>query len=259
MTQQAAPVAPIAMVTGAARRLGAVIAAEFWRAGYDLALHCRNSAKEAEELRRQLLDQRQGRIELLRGDLALPEECERVGAEFCAAFPRLDCLVHSASLYERDSWEGLDLQALQRSLAVHVAGPVALTRALTQRLREAGGNVILLTDAYAPGSRAHRVSYEIGKGALAEAVLPVLARALAPQVRVNAVAPGRVLPPEDEQPGPDTTPGGDTPPAGARRTPLLQGAGRPQDVAAACLFLCREAPHTTGQTLRVDGGAGRGA
>lgn len=247
MTQQ------VVLVTGAARRLGAEIAAGFWRAGYDLALHCRNSAKEAQALRQRLLEERQGRIELLRGDLALPGECERVGAEFCAAFPRLDCLVHSASLYERDSWEGLDLQALERSLAVHVAGPVALTRALTQRLQEAGGNVILLTDAYAPGSRAHRVSYEIGKGALGEAVLPVLAKAMAPGVRVNAVAPGRVLPPQDEQPGPAA------PPRGPRREPLLGGAGRPQDVAAACLFLCRDAPHTTGQTLRVDGGAGRGS
>jgi NAD(P)-dependent dehydrogenase (short-subunit alcohol dehydrogenase family) len=235
---------PVALVTGGARRIGRAIALELAANGWDVALHYRHSAQQAdatvEELRALGAQAFAFRAEL--GDAAeleglLPAVVERHG--------RVDAVVNNASLFEHDDVASFTAEVALRHFNANVTPAIVLARALHQHVRSqgCGGCVVNLLDQKLWNSNPDHLSYTLSKAAL-EAASKLLAQALAPALRVCGVAPGVTLPsgPMSEQEF-----------AQAHRMTPLERSSTPQDVASAVRFLL-ESPAMTGSTLLVDGG-----
>jgi pteridine reductase len=236
---------PVVLITGAGKRVGAVIARTLHAAGYDLALHHRHSAADAELLAASLERQRSDSTFVLQAELgeleALPGMVQRV----LARFGRLDALVNNASAFYPTPVGSATLPQWNELFASNAQAPFFLAQAATPALREAHGAIVNLVDIYAERPLANHPIYCMAKAAL-EAMTRSLALDLGPDVRVNGVAPGAVMWPSDGKPYDDQQ-------AMLARTPL-QRAGSPEDVAGAVLWLLRDAPFVTGQIIRVDGG-----
>ncbi|MBL0927888.1 MAG: SDR family oxidoreductase [Phycisphaerales bacterium] len=245
---------PAALVTGAARRVGRAVALELARAGCDVHFTFRASRSEASALSDELaaLGSR-GSARAL--DLDNPGEVERAGIDLAASLPRLDVLVHNASVYEPSPLASLSAENALRQYRVNALAPLLLSRALAGRLGESprpgGGAIVAFADIHALGplSRPRRdfVAYAMSKAALAEMV-STLAVALAPRVRVNAVAPGVVAFPERGHEA-----DAEMQARYLARVPLGR-SGTPEDAAGAVRFLALDAPYITGEILRLDGG-----
>ena len=236
---------PVALITGAGKRVGAVIARTLHAAGYDLALHHRHSAADAELLAASLERQRSDSTFVLQAELAeldaLPGMVQRV----LARFGRLDALVNNASAFYPTPVGSATPAQWNELFASNAQAPFFLAQAAMPALREARGAIVNLVDIYAERPLADHPIYCMAKAAL-EAMTRSLALDLGPDVRVNGVAPGAVMWPSDGKPYDDQQ-------AMLARTPL-QRAGSPDDVAGAVLWLLRDAPFVTGQIIRVDGG-----
>ncbi|MDE3210571.1 MAG: pteridine reductase [Pseudomonadota bacterium] len=236
---------PVALITGGGRRVGAVIARTLHAAGYDLALHHRHSADEARALADALERQRAGSTLLLRAELAelatLPPMVEQV----LARYGRLDALVNNASAFYPTPLDTATPAQWNDLFASNAQAPFFLCQAAIPALRQACGAIVNLLDIYAERPLAHHTVYCMAKAALG-AMTRSLALELGPDVRVNGVAPGAVLWPGEGKPYDDRQ-------ALLARTPLAR-AGTPEDVAGAVLWLLRDAPFVTGQTIRIDGG-----
>jgi len=232
----------VALVTGGAIRVGKAIALRLADAGFDIALTYLKNAKPAEDLAREI-EGKSRRCVAIRADLCDPAAAVKaINAEFMASFGRLDVLVNNASLYEPDA-PG-DPSQTRRLWAIHVESPLLLCRQFAPMLKSAEGCVVNMLDLLAERPMPGYLSYCASKAGLLNLTLG-LARELAPQVRVNGIAPGVVewpadLPPEKRE-------------QYLRRVPLGR-AGTPQDVADAVHFLCTGANYITGQILRLDGG-----
>ena len=222
-----------ALVTGAAKRLGRAIAVGLHAAGYRVAVHYRSSRAEAEETARLI------GAPLVQGDQAV--EPERIVEEAVRALGGLSLLVCSAAEFEKVASERLSRERFESMLAANLVGPFCLMQAALPHLRTARGSIVTLLDVCGTS--------QVWKGyahyAASKAGLAVLTRLLAlewaPEVRVNGVAPGAVLPP----PGMDLE-------QLAKRIPL-QRIGTPEDVVGTVLFLA-QAPFVTGEVVFVDGG-----
>lgn len=236
---------PVALITGAGKRVGAVIARTLHAAGYDLALHYRRSAMEAELLAASLEGQRNGSTYTVQAELAdldaLPDVIQRV----LTRYGRLDALVNNASAFYPTPVGTATPVQWNELFASNAQAPFFLAQAAVPALREARGAIVNLVDIYAERPLAQHPLYCMAKAALA-AMTRSLALDLGPEVRVNGVAPGAVMWPSDGKPYDDQQ-------AMLARTPL-QRAGSPEDVAGAVLWLLRDAPFVTGQIIRVDGG-----
>ncbi len=236
---------PVALITGAGRRVGAVIAWRLHAAGYSLVLHYRRSAAEATALAEALEHVRPGSTLLLAADLADADAPKRLVDGVLAHYGRLDALVNNASAFFPTPTASATRAQWDELFASNAQAPFFLAQAALPALREAQGAIVNLVDIYAERPLAEHPIYCMAKAALA-AMTRSLALDLAPQVRVNGVAPGAVLWPSDGK-------GYDDQQALLARTPL-QRAGTPEDVAGAVLWLLRDAPFVTGQILRIDGG-----
>jgi pteridine reductase len=223
-----------ALVTGAAKRVGRAIALALHGAGYRVAVHYRSSRAEAEETAALL-----GGAPLVQGDQA--REPERIVDEAARALGGLDLLVCSAARFEKVPSERLDRARFDAMLATNLVGPFYLMQSALPHLRRARGSIVTLLDVCGTTQvwkgYAHYAASKAGLSALTR----LLALEWAPEVRVNGVAPGTVLPPE----GVDAA-------VLAKRIPLGR-IGSPEDAAHAVLFLARE-PFITGEILTVDGG-----
>jgi pteridine reductase len=242
---------PIALLTGAARRVGLASATALARAGCDVLITYRSSAGEAAAAVRGLtmlgIAAAAERLDL--DDLAQAEAWARDTAR---ALPRLDVLVHNASSYAPSPLAQLSAEALLANYRVHAAAPALLTRHLAPLLsrspREGGGAIVAMCDIHALGRpRRDYAAYSMSKAALAELVR-TLALELAPNVRVNGVAPGAVAFAEE---GPDADP--EMQRRYLARVPLAR-SGTPEDAAAVVKWLALDAAYITGEILRVDGG-----
>ncbi|MGE0160308.1 MAG: SDR family oxidoreductase [Gemmatimonadales bacterium] len=237
----------VALVTGGAVRLGRAIAVGLAHAGYDLAITYRGSEAEARELAAELLA-RGRRCELVRADLSEPAAAESVIAAVRAAYGRLDLLVNSAASFEARPLLDVDADAWDAVMDLNARAPHLLVRAAAPLLRAARGSVVNITDLAALQPWTERPHHAVSKAALAH-LTRIQARVLAPDVRVNGVAPGAVLPPDDL---PE-----ERRQALAAATPLKR-LGTPDDVVQAVLYLAGAA-FVTGQILVVDGGRLLGA
>jgi pteridine reductase len=235
----------VVLVTGAARRIGAVIARTLHGAGYDLALHCRRSRVELDALIGELEAQRAQSTLALEADLADAERLPDLVAAAVARFGRLDVLVNNASLFYATSVGSISAAQCDELFRVNARAPLLLAQAAAPHLKAARGAIVNITDIYAERPLAQYPAYCMGKAALRMATL-ALAQALGPEIRVNAVAPGNVLWSEHPLKA-------ETPEVLVSETALAR-QGAPADVASAVLWLLRDAGYVSGQTIRVDGG-----
>lgn len=233
----------VALVTGAARRIGAVLARALAEAGYAVALHYRHSAEDAQALAEALTADGHA-VALFQADLSTPAAGQALVAAVRARFGRLDLLVNNASLFEYDTFETLTAERWDRHIATNLTAPVFLIHAFATALGEAEtGLVVNLLDQKVLRPNPDYFSYTAGKLGLA-ALTPVLAQALAPKVRVCGLSPGVTLP-SGKQTHDDYVRAARATPSGVSSTPA--------DLARALLFIV-DTPAFSGQTLTVDGG-----
>jgi len=249
---------PIALVTGAARRVGRAVALELARWGFDLLVTCRTRPAEARETCR--LAEQASRVggvgegfaaEAIEVDLNDLGAVEAVIQQLNDArqTPRLDAVVHNASSFSRAPLGRITADDALSHYRVNALAPLLLTQGVAGRLsasdRPGGGAVVAFGDIHAMGRpQKHYAAYAMSKAALTQLVQS-LALDLAPEVRVNGVAPGVVAWPDD------------TTQAEKERYEqriALKRAGTPEDAAIAARWLITEAPYLTGEIIRVDGG-----
>jgi len=229
-----------ALVTGGARRIGRAIVEALAQAGARVAIHCRSSLGEARKLARRF----PGAV-VVEADLADPEAAAALaGIAEEALGGRLDVLVNNASTFVRAPLGTWTPESVRSALDVNLAAPLLLSHHAGMRMRARGGGCIVnLTDWAIARPYADYVPYFAAKAGLASATAG-LARALAPEVRVNAVAPGPILMPEGTDAAYEAKVVGATP---------LGRLGGPESVVAAVLFLIGH-EFMTGNTVTVDGG-----
>jgi pteridine reductase len=234
----------VAVVTGAARRVGRAIALELARADCDVAVHCRRLASDAANLVDILRDMGR-RAVVVAGDLADPEAPGRIVAQVVRDLGRLDVLVNNASVFEKTPIEQADAAAWERILRINTIAPALLARAAAPFMRQAGaGRIVNLTDILAERPLRRHGPYCASKAALA-ALTRSLALELAPEITVNGIAPGIAVFPEnyDEDLRSRLT----------AKVPLKR-TGSPEQIAALVRFLAAEGDYITGQIIAVDGG-----
>jgi pteridine reductase len=232
-----------AIVTGGARRVGRALSLALAGAGARVVVNYHRSRAEADDTVAEIAAVG-GSALAVQADVSREADTARLVEAAADRFGSVDIVVNSASLFESAPFEQIAAEDWDRVLAVNLRGPFLLSRAAVPLLRRDGGGVIvniLDLSAFQPWpSYAH---HGVAKAGLAH-LTRILARALAPEVRVNAIAPGTVLPPED---APEDEIRRDR-----ERTPL-QRLGSPADVAGALLYLVRS-DFVTGDILLVDGG-----
>ncbi len=236
---------PVALITGAAKRVGAQIARSLHGAGYDLALHYRHSRGEMDALCAELNMARNGSARAIQAELADVEVMPRIVDDCIARFGRLDALVNNASASYATPVGSVTPTQWEELFASNARAPFFLAQAAAPHLQAARGAIVNMADIYAERPLPGHAVYCMAKAALVMMTL-ALAKELGPEVRVNAIAPGAVLWPESGKAYADQK-------ELVARTPLKR-AGSPEDVAAAVLFLLRDAKFSTGQILKVDGG-----
>ena len=236
---------PVVLVTGAARRIGAEIARGLHAAGCDLALHYRASKAEADALVDALERERPGSVLLLQADLAEFDRLPELVARTIGRFGRLDGLVNNASSFHPTPLGTVTPAQWDALFASNARAPFFLTQAASPHLRATRGAVVNLVDIYAARPLPQHAVYCMAKAALLMATKS-LALELGPEVRVNAVAPGAILWPEN----PSDAEARD---AMLARTPLGR-IGTPAEIAEAVRWLLFDARYCTGQVIAVDGG-----
>jgi pteridine reductase len=244
MTQAQHP-RPVILITGAAKRVGNVVARTLHAAGYDLALHFRHSRSEMDALYTELEAVRTNSTLAIQAELADIERVPQIVAACMQRYGRLDGVVNNASAFFPTPVGTTTLQQWNELFASNVQAPYFLAQAAAPHLKSVQGSIVSIVDIYAQRPLAGHPVYSMAKAALAM-MTQALARELAPQVRVNAVAPGAILWPEAGKPYADQ--------ADLIARTALKRTGTPEDVAAAVLFLLRDAKFTTGHILNVDGG-----
>jgi len=238
----------VALVTGAARRIGAAIARHLHAHGYALALHCRHSHAELRALCDELDAIRPGHTLIVQADLADVEGLPGLVAAAVERFGRLDALINNASSFYPTPLDEATPAQWEELFASNARAPFFLAKAAAPHLKASGGAVVNLADIYAQTPLRGYSMYSMSKAALVMATR-ALALELAPEVRVNAIAPGAIRTPLNE----NVTEGD-----GAERLLRLIPWGRigePEDVARAALFLVSDmADYIVGSTLFIDGG-----
>lgn len=237
----------VVLVTGGAKRVGAAICRRLHAAGARLAIHYRSSDQEALALQQQLNDMRPKSAAVFQADLLDLHALPRLVDSVTGTFGQLDALVNNASSFYATQLAGINESQWHDLLGTNLKAPLFLAQAAAAELRRRHGCIVNITDIHAERPMQGHLLYSVAKSGLV-ALTRGLAQEMAPQVRVNAVAPGVIVWPEnldwmDEE---------------QRRKivahTLLKREGEPDDIAKAVAFLIRDAPYITGQIIAVDGG-----
>jgi len=235
---------PVALITGAAKRIGAAIARRLHAAGYDLALHYRSSDASMRALAADLDSARPSSTLLLQAELSEFDRLPELVAGTVGCFGRLDALVNNASAFFPTAFGDTTPAQWDALFAANVRAPFFLAQAAAPHLRAARGAIVNLSDIHAERPLREHAVYGMSKAALAH-MTRALALELAPEVRVNAIAPGAILWPEHG--------GASAQQAVLARIPLGR-IGSVDDIAETTRWLLQDAGYITGQTIRVDGG-----
>lgn len=235
--------APVALVTGGARRIGRAIAEHLAGNGFAVAIHCRDSVAEAQSLCADMIA-RGGRACVVQGDLSNIVSAPRLIAEVSESLGPVTLLVNNASIFVPDDMGRLDAGLWQQQFAINLQMPVFLAQAMAKALpQDMRGCIVNMIDQRVWKPTPHYFSYSLTKSALFSAT-QTMAQALAPRIRVNAVGPGPILANIHD---------GEHAFQKEVAATLLQRAPAPSDIAGAVLFLAR-ADSVTGQMIAVDSG-----
>ena len=236
----------VALVTGAARRVGAAIARKLHAHGATVLMHYRGSEPEAIALEAELNALRPGSALRVKADLlahGAPELLVRTAVE---RFGRLDILVNNASSFFPTAVGEVNDRSWDDLVGTNVKAPLLLSQAAAGELAKAKGSIVNIVDIHVDRPLKNYLVYCAAKAGLA-GLTRALARELGPDVRVNGVSPGPIIWPEDDQFDELTR----------QRTvshTLLKRTGEPEDIAKTVHYLVADAPYVTGQIIAVDGG-----
>ena len=236
----------IVLITGGGKRVGAAICRRLHAAGANLMLHYRASAGEARLLQAELNGVRPDSVALIQADLLDLNKLLAMIDQTLQKFGRLDGLVNNASSFFPTPIGAITPESWENLIGTNLRAPLFLAQAAAPALKKAQGSIVNIADIHAERPLKNFVVYSIAKAGLV-GMTRSLARELAPEVRVNAVAPGPVLWPDDAS----------FDELSRQRiishTPLKR-EGEPDDIAKAVEFLVSAAPYVTGQVIAVDGG-----
>jgi pteridine reductase len=235
----------IALITGAAHRIGAAITRRLHREGLDIALHYHRSQAAAEALQEELEGRRADSVRLIQADLNVLEQLTEMIQQISQWRGRLDLLVNNASSFYPTPLEQLSVEQWDDLMGTNLKAPFFLATAAAPLLRATRGAIINLVDIHAERPLKHHPVYSMAKAGNAMMVKS-LARELGPEIRVNGVAPGAILWPEQELSEQVKN-------EILSRTSLGR-SGTPEEIAGTVRFLALDAPYITGQIIAVDGG-----
>lgn len=241
----------VVLVTGAARRIGACVAETFHRQGFRVVIHYNHSRDDAQALKRRLNDVRPDSAECLRADFTSQVDVDRLGQEALSAFGQLDVLINNASSFYPTRFGECTQTHWDELVDSNLRAAFFLSQSLSGELIKRHGAIINIVDAYADAPLARYPIYSIAKAGL-KAMTRSLALEMAPDVRVNGVAPGAILWPPSLADDSD-------PKVLEKRREILKSIplgelGDAQQIADLAFFLATDASYVNGQVIKVDGG-----
>ena len=232
-------------ITGAAKRIGKEIALTFKELSWNIIIHYNSSKEAADDLAAEINNSNVDSAVTVQGNLDVKEDVEKIINEVLDAFPSIDLLINNASTFYPTPIDDISEDHWEKLIGSNLKGPMFLIKGLKQKLKESNGSIINITDTNLSKGVANYSIYSAAKAGL-EAITKGLARELAPEIKVNAIAPGAMLEPPDvtwteEQKNKviDTIP--------------LKRMGSEKDIAETVKFLA-DSEYITGQIIKVDGG-----
>lgn len=237
----------VVLVTGGAKRVGASICRRLHKLGAGIAIHYRSSETEARALQDELNALRPDSTAMFQADLLDPNAAPQLVRAVVERYGRLDALVNNASSFYATPLAQIDERQWHDLLGTNLKAPLFLAQAAADELRRRHGCIVNIVDIHAERPMQGHLLYSVAKSGLV-ALTKGLAQEMAPQIRVNAVAPGVIVWPEGEEWQEEER----------RRKivahTLLKREGEPDDIARTVQFLIADAPYITGQVIAVDGG-----
>jgi pteridine reductase len=237
----------VVLVTGGAKRVGAAICRHLHAAGANIVIHYRSSLYEALTLRAELNELRKGSAYCVQGDLLDVVALKGLIEDSINCFGHLDALVNNASSFYATPLDKVNEVHWNDLMGTNLRAPLFLAQAAAVELRRRQGTIVNIADIHSDRPMHGHVLYSAAKAGLV-ALTKGLAQEMAPQVRVNAVSPGVITWPEDQEWQDEEV----------RRKivehTLLKREGNPDDIARTVQFLIADAPYITGQVISVDGG-----
>ena len=237
---------PVVLITGAAKRIGAELARLFSTNGFTCIIHYNTSKHEADELAKSLNEKRSDSCFTIQGDLNTESTVTKI-FEFCTQLGRLDVLVNNASSFYPTPLDDCNQAQWDDLINSNLKSPFFIAKALAPLLRKNNGSIVNISDMHARQALANHPIYSIAKAGNI-AMTKTLAKELAPNVRINSVAPGAILWPEHE------TDDLEKQQSILSKVPMGK-LGSEKDITETTYFLAVEATYMTGQTIAVDGGS----
>lgn len=233
------------LITGAAKRIGAACARLLHSQGCNVFLHYRSSKEAALQLCYELNQLRPDSAYMMQADLLNREELEALVSEACMAWGKIDVLVNNASSFYPTPMADVTEQQWDELMGCNLKAPFFLAKLLTETLADNKGCIVNIVDIHAERGLKNYPVYSIAKAGLV-AMTKILAKELGPVIRVNGIAPGAILWPDNEL-------------SEQEKQDILQRValrrnGEPDDIAKALCFLIKDADYMTGQILTIDGG-----
>ena len=232
-------------ITGAAKRIGKEIALSFKELGWNIIIHYNSSKEDALNLAKEINNANKNTAITVQGNLDVKEDVYAIIKEVLDAFPSIDLLINNASTFYPTPIDDISEEHWEKLVGSNLKGPLFLIQGLKQKLKESKGSIINITDTNLSKGVANYSIYSAAKAGL-ESITKGLARELAPEIKVNAIAPGAMLEP------PDVTWTEEQKSKVIESIPLKR-MGSEKDIAEAVNFLAHS-QYITGQIIKVDGG-----
>ena len=232
-------------ITGAAKRIGKEIALTFKELGWNIIIHYNSSKSDADNLADQINKDNPNSAKTVQGNLDVKEDVQKIINEVNNLFPSIDLLINNASTFYPTPIDEISEDHWEKLIGSNLKGPLFLIQGLKKNLKKSNGSIINITDTNLTKGVANYSIYSAAKAGL-EAITKGLARELAPEIKVNAIAPGAMLEP------PDVTWTEEQKNKVIENIPLKR-MGSEKDIANAVKFLANS-EYITGQTIKVDGG-----
>ena len=232
-------------ITGAAKRSGKEIALSFKELGWNIIIHYNSSKEDALNLAKEINNANKNTAITVQGNLDVKEDVNAIIKEVLDAFPSIDLLINNASTFYPTPIDDISEEHWEKLVGSNLKGPLFLIQGLKQKLKESKGSIINITDTNLSKGVANYSIYSAAKAGL-ESITKGLARELAPEIKVNAIAPGAMLEP------PDVTWTEEQKSKVIKSIPLKR-MGSEKDIAEAVNFLAHS-QYITGQIIKVDGG-----